>query len=155
MSAWNIDYNKHVAESVGDKVKRGKHLSGFTDAEDKLNALSRLLENILFEAEWWGKKCDSAAMHYEYAQKQYAENPQDYSPSHAQEVNSKSPQELSACAAQLKDVADNARLAVNSVKEILSKISRARDAAGDSGQKIAARVSNAVYLMDCYLKVGF
>lgn len=155
MSGWNIDFNKSIAEAIGDEVKCCKHLAGFDVASNKLKSLKSKLEGALFDAEWWASKCDSAATHYEHLQKQYNDNPADFSASHAQEVNGKSPQTLSSYAAALKSGADKLRAAIESVGEMLSNLERAKDDAVEQSKAVADKIFYAVELMDKYLHVEF
>ena len=155
MSDRNIEFNKSVAEAIGDEVKRCKHLAGFGVAESKLKSLKGMLEGALFDAEWWRDKCESAAIHYEHLQKQYNDNPADFSESHAQEVNGKSPQTLSSYAEELKSGADKLRAAIESVGEMLDNLERAKDCAVEQSKAVADKIFYAVELMDKYLQVEF
>lgn len=155
MSAWNVNYNRAVAERIGDDIKRGKHLSGFAAAEDKLKYLQGVLQSVLNEAAWWRDKADRAAMHYDGMQKQLRENPQDFSPEHAREVSSKSPSALYDLAAKLKAGERRLYEAMTSVGEILKHVQNAHDRAQADSVMISDKIARAIDLMNSYLKVTF
>lgn len=153
--SWNVNFNKNTAENVYSAVQKNKHLKGFYCAEDKLNDLKNKLENLLFEAEWWGGKCKEAADHYAYMQKQYQDNPNDFSDAHAREVNNKSSQMLYDYVTALSGGASKLRDAINAVTEILTKIKYAEDDAKEESKKVLEKITHAIDLMDSYLRVSF
>lgn len=151
----NVNFNRNTAESVYDSIKKGKHLEGFTHAEDKLETLKSKLESLLFDAKWWGDKCESAAVHYEHMQKQLQAHPEDFSDDNKWEANSKSPQKLYEYAAILSGGASKLQDAINKVNEILTDFKHAKDEAEERGKKVLDKIKQAIDLMDSYLKVSF
>lgn len=155
MSGWNVEFNSHVEESVYNAVQSGKHLKGFSIAEQKLNDLKSLLDKIRFDCDWWREKCESEADHYAYMQKQLRENPNDFSEEHAREVSSKSPQVFYEYSAKLKEGANKLRDAISYINEILNNLERARDDAEEDGKKVSDKIMHAIELMEEYLRVSF
>lgn len=155
MSGRNVDYNRNTAECVYNDIRKGKHLKGFSVAEEKLGYLKSELESIRFDAEWWGAKCKESADHYNYMQEQLRQNPQDFSDDHAIEVSRKSPQVLYGYAAVLKEGENKLRTAIIKINDILKMLNYAKDAAEKSGKTVLDKISHAIGLMDSYLRVNF
>lgn len=155
MSEWNINYNKFTANSAYVAVQANKHLIGFVNAKDRLNSLLTLLKNVLFDAESFGGRCEAEAVHYDGAQKDYNAHPERYSEAHAREVCGKNPQELYDRAAALRDGANKIYSAINAVGEILKAVERAESDAKDESKRVACKISDAMELMDSYLKAEF
>lgn len=155
MSAWNINFNSSNAEEVYEDIKKGKHLSGFSAAVAKLNALRGKLQSMLNDAEWWGGKCQSSAEHYDYAQQQLKDHPNDFSEESAREVNSKSPAMLYDYASALSEGVNKIKDAIEAVDSILEKLDLAENKAKEESGKILKKITNAIDLMDSYLHVEF
>lgn len=153
--SWNINFNHYAADNVYSAVQRNKHLSGFSVAEEKLNILKNRLENLLFDAEWWGGKCKEKADHYSYMQDELRKNPDDFSAEHAREVAGQSPQKFYDYAAALNGGANRLRDALNEVSEILKKVEGASCDAKEDSKKVLDKIKQAIDLMDRYLRVNF
>lgn len=153
--SWSIDFDKYIAESVYSSVENGNHLTGFSKAQDELTNLKYKLENMLFDCEWWGGKCESTAEHYDYMQKQLQDNPDDFSDDHAREVQSQSPEVLYNYAAALRGGTIILQEAIARINEISTNISNAKNEA-EAGQKnVLDKIKQAIELMDEYLGVRF
>lgn len=155
MNAWNINFNSSNAEGVYEDLKKGKHLSGFSAAVAKLNALRGKLQSMLNDAEWWGGKCQSAAEHYDYAQQQLKDHPNDFSEESARKANSKSPSMLYSYASALSEGVNKINGAIEAVDSILEKLDSAVTEAEEESKRVLEKITNAIDLMDSYLRVEF